>query len=100
MQHAWLLNDESLVNELLINPIENGLFGAAHGWGAKRPPPFPKILSHISYNDETWHSYTLPKKDPKNMSHVTHPLSSAAPKISKFCYIRNTCIDCILIQKF
>ena len=23
-------------------------------------------LSLISYNDETWHSYTLPKKDPKN----------------------------------
>ena len=24
-------------------------------------------LSHISYNDETWHSYTLPKEDPKNI---------------------------------
>ena len=24
-------------------------------------------LSHISYNDETWHSYTLPKEDPKNV---------------------------------
>ena len=24
-------------------------------------------LSHISYNDETWHSYTLPKEDPKNL---------------------------------
>ena len=22
-------------------------------------------LSHISYNDETWHNYTLPKEDPK-----------------------------------
>ena len=33
-----------------------GFFGAAHGWGA-----------HISYNDETWQSYTLPKEDPKNI---------------------------------
>ena len=24
-------------------------------------------LSHISYNDETWYSYTLPKKDLKNI---------------------------------
>ena len=40
-------------------------FRALHGWeGAKKAPP-PPNLSHISYNDETLHSYTLPKKDPK-----------------------------------
>ena len=39
-----------------------GFSGAAHGWGgggggvAKSP-----------YNDETWHSYTLPKEDRKNI---------------------------------
>ena len=37
------------------------IFGAAHGWGGA------KNLSHKSYNDETWHSYTLPKDDPKNI---------------------------------
>ena len=43
-----------------------GLFGAADGWeGAKGPPSLKQ--SHISYNDETWHSYTLPKEDPKNI---------------------------------
>ena len=44
-----------------------GLFGAAHKWGggAKRSP-LSKIC-HISYNDETWHSYTLPKEDPKTV---------------------------------
>ena len=47
-------------------------------------------MSHISYNDETWHSYTLSKEDPKN---VKHPLSSAgisifSPEISNFCYIK------------
>ena len=36
-----------------------GFFGAAHGWGG--------AFWHISYNDETWHSYTLPKEDPKNV---------------------------------
>ena len=34
-----------------------GFFGAAHGWG--RGGGF--------YNDETWHSYTLPNEDPKNV---------------------------------
>ena len=44
-----------------------GFFGAAHGWGgAKRPSP-PLNLAHISYNDETWHSYTLAKGNPKNI---------------------------------
>ena len=41
-----------------------GLFGAAHGWGAERPPSLKS--ENISYNDKTWHGYTLPKEDPKN----------------------------------
>ena len=27
----------------------------------------PWNLSHISYNDETWHSFTLPKEDSENI---------------------------------
>ena len=42
-----------------------GLFGAAQRWGGERPPP--ENLSYIPYNDETWHSYTLPKEGPENM---------------------------------
>ena len=38
-----------------------GFFGAAHGWPPPGNPP------HISYNDETWHSHTLPKEDSKNV---------------------------------
>ena len=65
------------------------LFVAAHWWGAKKPPPpQPPLqnLPHISYDDETWHSYILLKED-------SHPLSYAeirifSPEISKFCYIR------------
>ena len=33
------------------------------GGGKKAPPP--QNLLHISYNDETWRSYTLVKEDPK-----------------------------------
>ena len=36
------------------------------GRGTKRPPS-SKSVTHISYNDETWHSYTLSKEDPKNI---------------------------------
>ena len=46
-----------------------GFFGAAHKWGAFWPfflAPLPKIR-HTSYSNETWHSYTLPKEDPKNV---------------------------------
>ena len=39
-----------------------GFFGAAHGWGGKKPAPLPRIC-HT--HDETWHSHTLPKEDPK-----------------------------------
>ena len=33
--------------------------------GQKGHPP--SNLSHITYNDEAWHSYTLPKEDPRNV---------------------------------
>ena len=52
-------------------------FGPAHGWppirgggGGKKVPPLKK-LSLISDIDETWHSYTLPKEDPKHKSRDT-----------------------------
>ena len=65
----YLLNDSMIVN---INPIQDGLFrgcsrmrGAGGGRENKKSPPL-KNLSHISYIDETWHSYTSPKEAPKN----------------------------------
>lgn len=52
-------------------------------------------LSHISYNDETWHNYSFPRED-----HMTQPLSSAdistfLQETCNFCYT-----DCILIHNF
>ena len=57
------------------------LFGPYSGWafsglltngGAKRPP-LPKICQ-TSYNDETWQSYTLPKKTQKLYESLDAPL--------------------------
>ena len=40
------------------------------GWAKK---PFRTKFRHISYNDETWHKYTLPKEDSnKYESRDTH----------------------------
>ena len=52
-----------------------GIFGTAHGCGGGQKGPFPKI-SHTSCNDETWHSYTLPKEDPE-----IHESRDTAPEI-------------------
>ena len=49
-----------------FNPIQDGHFPGCSrmGRGGKKTP-LPK--NHKSSNDETWHSYTLPKEDPKNI---------------------------------
>ena len=49
----------------LLNPIQDGLFRSCSRMGEPKGPPLQN-LSHISDIDETWHSYTLPKEDPKN----------------------------------
>ena len=44
------------------------LFRAAYARGRGKKTPLHRIIqSHISYNDETRHSYTLPIEDPKNV---------------------------------
>ena len=59
---------------------------------------------HISYNDKTWHSYTLPKEDQKNiwiMWHVPWVLLRSAffhQKSASFAISEN--IDCILVHNF
>ena len=51
---------------LVLTLFWMGLFGAAHGWGGGETA-LAKNLSDISYYNETWHTYTLPKEDPKNV---------------------------------
>ena len=68
----WVLTCKVLIhngvshNKLLLSLFRMGLFEAAHGWGGTKNAPLPKIC-HSSCKDETWHSYTLPKEDPKNI---------------------------------
>ena len=78
-----------------------GYFEAAHGLGGIVPSSRiagdrPYTLSHISYSDETWHSYTLLEEDQKNYELrdiPTHPSSPAdisifSLEICNFCYIK------------
>ena len=43
------------------------------GGGGKKGPLSLKLVTHLT-NDETWHSYTLPKEDPKNIWITWHTL--------------------------
>ena len=71
------------------------------GGGGKKAPSSCNLL-HIYNNNETWHSYTFSKENPKRyMNHDTHPLISADISIFyrksvNFAIPRNTDIDCIL----
>ena len=52
---------------ILLTLFRIGRFGAAHGWErAHKGSPSLKSVTYILH-DETWHSYSLPKKDPKNI---------------------------------
>ena len=84
-----LLNNSTVKAEIIwvLTLFQTGLFRAA-----------PQHLSYISYIDETWHSYTLPKEYPRKINQVTHTLSSV--DITTFVISRNTDIDCILIHDF
>ena len=49
--------------------FRTGVFEAASDGGgmAQKDPPPSYILSQKSYNEETWHSYTLLIEDAKNI---------------------------------
>ena len=82
----------------MSNTTQAGPFGAANGWkvgggeGGKKATPSLKSAAH-TYNDETWHNYTLPKETQKYITHAAHLLISAdvsifSLEISSFCYIK------------
>ena len=56
------------IDSLTLTVFRMVFLGAVHE-GKKAPSPLN--LSDISYNDETLHSYALPKKDPKIISRDT-----------------------------
>ena len=83
-----------------------GIFGAAHGEGGQKGSSSLKSVTHICYNDEIWHSYTLLKEDPKiilTMWHIPSVLLTSAffhRKSANFVISRNIDIDCIWIHNF
>ena len=60
---SWYSNGlENFAWQLIsISPV---LFDPIQDWEKDSPL---ENLSHMSWNDETWHSCTLPKEDPKNI---------------------------------
>ena len=83
-----------LLSRLGINSplslIRMGFFGAAHRWWERVAP---SLISVTPTMMKLGTVLPYPKKIKKNLSHVTHPLSSAdissfSPEISKFCYIK------------
>ena len=86
------------------------LFGAARGLkkGPKRGqkgPSFPKICHTYPRKDKNWHSYILPKEDPKNIQITWYTcnilLTSANfhQNSAVFVILENTDKICILIHK-
>ena len=74
-----------------LKPFRMDLFGVAHGWGRQKGSP-TQNLSNKSYNDKTWHSYTLPKRDPKIDRSSDTPFDfcwhhNNPTEIRKFCSI-------------
>ena len=65
----FVINPFSTHHTICLNPNQDGLFrGCSRMWGRGGKKALPlQNLSHISYNGEAWHSYTLPKDDPKNV---------------------------------
>ena len=64
-------------------------------------------MFYISYNDDTWHSFTLPKEDPKNINKsLDTPLGFSAGiaffhwKSPNFAVPWKIGIDCIRTHNF
>ena len=55
-----------------VNPIQSGPFRGC-SWMRDRKAPSIKSVT-LSYNGETWHTYTIPKEDPKNIWITCHTL--------------------------
>ena len=85
-----------------FKPIQDGPFWGCSPMGGGKKARLPKIC-HTSYNNETWHSYNLPKEDPKSKwisRHTSWVLLTSTFfhwKSAKFAISRNTDVDCILL---
>ena len=79
-------------NPPVLTLFRMGFFGAAHGWGGKKPPRLIPV-AHILKWWNLAQLYLTKRRSENYMDHVTHPFSFAdfnifLPEISKFCYIK------------
>ena len=70
--HKEFIKNNKLIlpSQSRFNPICDGPllgFSGMLGKKAQHSHPRPQNLSHISYNDETWHSYNFPIENQKNI---------------------------------
>ena len=86
------LSKHTICYSIALTLFRMGLFGTAHGWGAKKAT-LPKI--YYTYPAMMKPGTFIPylKKIQKNINRVTHPLSSAdisifSPEISNFFYVK------------
>ena len=57
----------TILLRLELNPIKDRPFRGCSWMGERKSTPSSENLLYRYYNDETWHSYTLPKKDAKSI---------------------------------
>ena len=72
------------------------LFELLTDGGRGKGPPSPWNLSHISYGDATWQSYTLSTKNPKTNKSCDTPFGiwwhqHFSTETINFCYIKKYC---------
>ena len=102
---GYIILKNNFLADVTFNPIQDEHFWGC-SWMREGEDPAPKNLSDISYNNETWHSYTLPREDPKNIwitCHILWVLLTSAffhQKAASFAISRNTDIDCLLVHNF
>ena len=66
-QKVGRITIETKLMRLMLTLLRMGFLGlVTDGGGVKRPSPDPKMC-HTSCIDETWHRYTLPKENSKNI---------------------------------
>ena len=101
-----LIHNQTQFSLKILTLFSTGLFRAAHRYmGRGQNLSLSKNYHNLFYN-ETWHSFSLPKEDPKNMWitwHIPWILLTSAFihwKSAIFAISRNADIDSILIHYF
>ena len=103
---SFHIKNHQTVNEKILTLFRMDIFEAAHGWGGAKKVPLPKIFHTyptmmklgkvIPYLKKIKKIYESRDTPPEFCCHLVF-----SPKISKFFFIlRNTDVNCILVDNF